>query len=228
MCRTNPDSLRSCLCFRIFRLNFVTAFFDLLLVRLHQAEIIIYNCREASYAKTQQRGLGGSWTINRAIMAVVKSTLRTIRPRCQLKTSQNTTKFDENLPKFFVQEGFDIFSLFTMPKRRTFGHFLASSENKLFFVKKEEISSKKGTYGKPSLGFLFFWDFHQPGKREIFKKFLGTTGKFPNPEDFENFPVVPRNFLKISRFLGWWKSQEKTIFSSLIILTFFWFSALQV
>ena len=90
-----------------------------------------------------------------------------------------------------------------MTKRRTFGYFLASSENKLFFVKKEEMSSKKGTYGKPSLGFLFFSDFHQPGKREIFKKFLGTTGKFSKSSGFGNFPVVPRNFLKISRFPGW-------------------------
>ena len=34
MRRTNPDSLRSCLCFRIFRLDFV-------FVRFHQAEIVI-------------------------------------------------------------------------------------------------------------------------------------------------------------------------------------------
>ena len=38
---TNVDSLRSCLCFRVFRLNFASNFFDLLLVRFHQAEIII-------------------------------------------------------------------------------------------------------------------------------------------------------------------------------------------
>ena len=29
MRRTNPDSLRSCLCFRIFRLNFASDFFNL-------------------------------------------------------------------------------------------------------------------------------------------------------------------------------------------------------
>ena len=36
---TNPDLLMSC--FQVFRLNFVSNFFNLLLVRLHQAEIII-------------------------------------------------------------------------------------------------------------------------------------------------------------------------------------------
>ena len=37
---TNPDSLRSCQGFRIFRLNFASDF-NLLLVRFHQAEIIV-------------------------------------------------------------------------------------------------------------------------------------------------------------------------------------------
>ena len=41
MRRTNPDSLKSCLCFRVFQLNFASDFFNLLLVRFHQAEIII-------------------------------------------------------------------------------------------------------------------------------------------------------------------------------------------
>ena len=41
MHRTNPDSLRSCLCFRVFRLNFASDLLDLLLVRIHQAEIIV-------------------------------------------------------------------------------------------------------------------------------------------------------------------------------------------
>ena len=40
MRRINPDSVRDCFCFRIFRLNFASDFFDLLLVRFHQAEII--------------------------------------------------------------------------------------------------------------------------------------------------------------------------------------------
>ena len=42
MHRTNPDSLiRSCLCFRVFRLKFASDFFNLLLVRFHQPEIIV-------------------------------------------------------------------------------------------------------------------------------------------------------------------------------------------
>ena len=41
MLRTNPDSLRSCLCFRVFRFKFASDFFNLLLVRFHQAETII-------------------------------------------------------------------------------------------------------------------------------------------------------------------------------------------
>ena len=41
MSRTNPDLLMSCLCFQVFRLNFASDFFNLLLVRFHQAEIIV-------------------------------------------------------------------------------------------------------------------------------------------------------------------------------------------
>ena len=41
MRRTNPDSLRSCLCFRVFQLSFTSDFFNLLLARIHQAEIIV-------------------------------------------------------------------------------------------------------------------------------------------------------------------------------------------
>ena len=41
MHRTNPDSLRSCPCFRGFRLNFASDFFNLLLAGFHQAEIIV-------------------------------------------------------------------------------------------------------------------------------------------------------------------------------------------
>ena len=41
MQRTNPDSLRSCPCFRVFRSNFASDFFDLPIVRFHQAEIIV-------------------------------------------------------------------------------------------------------------------------------------------------------------------------------------------
>ena len=39
--RRNPDSLRSCFCFRIFPLNFASDFFNLLLARFHQVKIII-------------------------------------------------------------------------------------------------------------------------------------------------------------------------------------------
>ena len=38
MHRTNPDSLKSCPC---FCLNFASDFFNLLLVRFHQAEVIV-------------------------------------------------------------------------------------------------------------------------------------------------------------------------------------------
>ena len=41
MLTTNPDLLRSCLCFQVFRLNFASDFFDLLLVKFFQAEIIV-------------------------------------------------------------------------------------------------------------------------------------------------------------------------------------------
>ena len=40
MHRTNPDLLRSCPCFQVFRLNFAYDFFNLLLVRFHPAKII--------------------------------------------------------------------------------------------------------------------------------------------------------------------------------------------
>ena len=39
--RANPDSLRSCLCFQVFPVEFSSDFFNLLLARFHQAEIII-------------------------------------------------------------------------------------------------------------------------------------------------------------------------------------------
>ena len=41
MRRTNPDSGGGCLCFRVFRLNFASDFFNLLLARFPLAEIII-------------------------------------------------------------------------------------------------------------------------------------------------------------------------------------------
>ena len=41
MRRTNPDSLRNCLCFPSFPVELSSDFFNLLLARFHQAEIII-------------------------------------------------------------------------------------------------------------------------------------------------------------------------------------------
>ena len=41
MRKTNLDSHRSCLCFRVFQLSFASDFFNLLLARFHQAEIIV-------------------------------------------------------------------------------------------------------------------------------------------------------------------------------------------
>ena len=42
MYRTNPESLRSCLCFRVFLLNFFAFdLFGLLLAGFHQAKIIV-------------------------------------------------------------------------------------------------------------------------------------------------------------------------------------------
>ena len=40
MHRTNLESLRSCLCFRVFRQGFASDIFNLLLVRFHEAELI--------------------------------------------------------------------------------------------------------------------------------------------------------------------------------------------
>ena len=40
MHRTNPDSLRNRPCFRFFSLNFASDFFNLLLVKFFQVEII--------------------------------------------------------------------------------------------------------------------------------------------------------------------------------------------
>ena len=49
-----------------------------------------------------------------------------------------------------------MFSLFVMPKRRTFDQFLASSEDNFFFVQKENMFSNRRTYGKPIVYFLYF------------------------------------------------------------------------
>ena len=41
-------------------------------------------------------------------------------------------------------------SLFIMSKRRTFGNFLAPSEDNFFLVIKEDMSSKRRAYGNPT------------------------------------------------------------------------------
>ena len=75
--RTNSDSLKSYLCFRVFCLNFASDFFNLLLLRFHQAEIIIVK-------NLTKDAITEIIIFNLAIMAVVKTTLRTTRPRCRL------------------------------------------------------------------------------------------------------------------------------------------------
>ena len=56
MLRTNPDSLRSCLCFRVFRLNFASDLFNLPLARFHQAEII--NVKHLIQGRNNETRLG--------------------------------------------------------------------------------------------------------------------------------------------------------------------------
>ena len=57
MRRTNPDSLRSCLCFPSFPVEFSCDFFHLLLARLHQAEIIIV--KHLIQGRNNETRLGG-------------------------------------------------------------------------------------------------------------------------------------------------------------------------
>ena len=56
---TNPDSLRGCLCFRVFRFSFAFDFCSLLLVRFHRVWIIIISKHLIPGATT---GLG--WELN--------------------------------------------------------------------------------------------------------------------------------------------------------------------
>ena len=78
MHRTNSDSIRSCPCFRVFRLNFVSDFFNLLLVRFHQAKIIVV--KHLIQGRNKKAWVG----VEPSIMAFVKTTLRTTWPRCRL------------------------------------------------------------------------------------------------------------------------------------------------
>ena len=61
MLRTSPDSLRSCLYFRVFGLNFASDFFHLLLAGFHLAEIIIV--KHLILSKDAETRLG--WVCNR-------------------------------------------------------------------------------------------------------------------------------------------------------------------
>ena len=53
---TNPDSLKSCLCFQVFPVEFSSDFFNLLLARFHQAEIIIV--KHLIQGRINEPGLG--------------------------------------------------------------------------------------------------------------------------------------------------------------------------
>ena len=75
MLRTNPDSLRSCFCFRVFRLHFAADFFNLLFARFYLADIIIVK------HLIQERN-------NETRLGVEPLTLRSLRstaPRCRLE-----------------------------------------------------------------------------------------------------------------------------------------------
>ena len=69
MHRTNPDSLRRCRCFRVFRLSFASALFDLLLVRFYQAQIIIM--KHLIHWPNNEAWVGVEHTTGLAIMTVV-------------------------------------------------------------------------------------------------------------------------------------------------------------
>ena len=76
MHRTNPDSLRSSPCFRVFRLNIASDFFNLLLVGFHEAERIVV---KRLIQERNNEAWAGVKSSTFAIMVVVKSTLRTTR-----------------------------------------------------------------------------------------------------------------------------------------------------
>ena len=57
MLKTNPDSRRSCPCFRVFRLNFASDFFNLLLVRSSKLRYVMKHV-------TQGRSNRLGWVLN--------------------------------------------------------------------------------------------------------------------------------------------------------------------
>ena len=79
MHNTNSDSLKSCPCFRVLRLNFAAGFFNSLLVRFHQAEILVVK------HLIQRRNNEALVELNHEPCdhARRKTTLRTTRPRCR-------------------------------------------------------------------------------------------------------------------------------------------------
>ena len=78
MPKTNSHLHRSCLTsFRVFRLNFASDFFNLLLAGFHQAEIIIP--KHLIEGRNNETKLG----VEPLIMVVVKMTLQTTAPRCR-------------------------------------------------------------------------------------------------------------------------------------------------
>ena len=75
MHRMNPDSFRSCPCFRVFRLNFAVDFFNLLLARFHQAEIIVV--KHLIQKRNNEAWVGieppTQWELNKAWVSVESS-----------------------------------------------------------------------------------------------------------------------------------------------------------
>ena len=81
MHRTNPDSLESCFCFRVFRLCFAFDFFNLLLVRFHRAGMIIV--KHLIQVRNKEARVGVEPSTLRSWPSV-NTTLLTTRPRCRI------------------------------------------------------------------------------------------------------------------------------------------------
>ena len=70
----------------------------------------------------------------------MKSKKRSSRPQALLAMK---------ITKILRASMIDMFSLFKKPKRRTFGYFLTSSEDKIFFVKKDPENRGRMVTCKP-------------------------------------------------------------------------------
>ena len=77
---TYPDSLTSCLCFRVFRFSVASDFLNLLLARFHQVEII--TVKHLIQGRNNEVWVGVEPSTLRPL-AVVKMTLKTTAPRCR-------------------------------------------------------------------------------------------------------------------------------------------------